>query len=481
MNRWLSRWLTAPVLCVVLWSAGLAQQRPDRSHPPAIGPTPQLHLPTVQKRTLSNGVPVWVVETHEVPLVQVNLVVMAGNSDDPTGSFGLANITAAMLDEGAGNRSPLQLADSIEFLGASLSTNSTFDASSVRLNVPVARLQDALPLMADVALRPTFPEKELNRLRDERLTALIQARDDASAVASTAFARVVFGSVNRYGTGATGTEASLKSFTPQKLKDFHAAMYRPTNAMFIVVGDVNVATAVPLLERNFGGWRSQGNVTRASLPPVQPPEHQIVIVDMPSAAQSQIRIGGIGVPRSTPEYFPILVMNTILGGSFTSRLNQNLREQHGYSYGVSSRFEMRRSAGPFVAGGGVQTDKTSEGLKEFFNELNGIAKPVGADELEKARQYIALGYPSDFETIGDLSARLEELAVYNLPNDYFDRYIPNVLAVTADAVTKAATTYVQPNKFVVVVAGDRKAIEPGVRALNLAPIRFMSVDEVVGK
>ena len=473
------RWLTPFILCAVLWTAGFAQQRPDRSHPPATGPTPQLHLPPIQKRMLSNGIPVWIVETNEVPLVQVNLVVMAGNSDDPAGSFGLANLTAAMLDEGAGDRSALQLADSIEFLGASLSTTSTFDASSIRLNVPVARLQDALPLMADVALRPTFPEAELKRIREERLTALLQARDDASAVASMAFARVVFGPMHRYGTGATGTEASLKSFTPQNLRDFHGSMYRSTNARFIVVGDVTAATALPLLEKNFGAWRSQANVARAALPAVQPPESQVVIIDMPSAAQSQIRIGGIGVARSTPDYFSILVLNTILGGSFTSRLNQNLREQHGYSYGVSSRFDMRRSAGPFLTGGGVQTDKTSEALREFFNELNGIAKPVEADELDKARKYVALGYPSDFETIGDLSARLEEQVVYNLPNDYFDRYIPNVLAVTPDAVMKAATTYIQPKKFVVVIAGDRKVIEPGVRALNLAPIRFMNVDEVV--
>ena len=476
--------IRAIVVCIVslaLLTTVLAQQRPDRSHPPATGAAPQIHLPPIQKRTLSNGVPVWIVESHEVPLVQVNLVVMAGNGDDPTGLFGLANLTAAMLDEGAGNRSALELADSVEFLGASLSTTSTFDSSSVRLNVPVGRLPEALPLMADVVLRPAFPEKELNRLREERLTALLQARDDAPSVATAAFARTVFGPAHRYGAGATGTEASLKAFTPQTLRDFHAAMYQPANAMFIVVGDVTATAVLPQIEKSFSSWRGRGSVTRPSLPQPPPLENKVVIVDMPSAAQSQIRIGGVGVPRSTPEYFPLVVLNTILGGSFTSRLNQNLREQHGYSYSVSSRFDMRRTAGPFLAGGGVQTDKTAEGLKEFFNELNGISKPVGAEELQKAKSYITLGYPSDFETIGDLSARLEEMAVYNLPADYFDRYIPNIQAVTADAVMKAAATYIQPGKFVTVVAGDRKVIEPGIRSLNLGQIRVMSVDEVVGK
>lgn len=200
---------------------------------------------------------------------------------------------------------------------------------------------------------------------------------------------------------------------------------------------------------------------------------------MPSAEQSQIRIGWVGVPRSTPDYFPLQVLNTILGGSFTSRLNQNLREQHGYSYGASSRFDMRLSAGPFQAGAGVQTDKTAEALREFFNELNGITAPVRAEELVKAKNYIALGFPSEFETTGDLSSQLEERVVYHLPEDYFARYIANIQTVTAEAVLRVARTYIQPKRFAVVVVGDRKVIEPSIRALNLAPVRVMTVDEVL--
>ena len=206
---------------------------------------------------------------------------------------------------------------------------------------------------------------------------------------------------------------------------------------------------------------------------------QVVIVDMPSAEQSQIRIGWVGVPRSTPDYFALQVLNTVLGGSFTSRLNQNLREEHGYSYGASSRFDMRLSAGPFLAGAGVQTDKTAESLKEFFKELNAIGTPIGADELTKAKNYLALGFPSDFETIGDLSARLEEMVVYKLPDNYYADYVAKIQAVTAADVQKAAATYIQPGKFAVVVVGDQKTIEPGIRALNLAPVRALSVDEVL--
>jgi predicted Zn-dependent peptidase len=207
----------------------------------------------------------------------------------------------------------------------------------------------------------------------------------------------------------------------------------------------------------------------------------ITIVDMPGAAQSQIRIGWVGVPRSTPDYFTLEVLNTILGGSFTSRLNQNLREEHQYSYGASSRFDMRLSAGPFQAGAGVQTDKTSEALREFFNELNGIVTPVGADELTKAKNYVALSFPSEFETSGDLSSKMEEMVVYGLSDRYFEQYVDNIQAVTSAAVQKAAATHIQPKRFAVVVVGDRKVIEPGIRALNLGPVRVMSVDEAVGQ
>jgi len=469
------------VALAAVWPIRLgAQQKPDRSKPPALGPVNRLTLPQIQKRTLANGLAVWLVESHEVPLVQVNLLVQAGSSDDPAGQFGVASMTAAMLDEGAGTRSSLEIADAVEFLGANLSTNASFDASAVRLNVPVRQLAQALPLMADVALRPTFPASELDRLRQERLTAIIQARDDPAAVIGPAFARVVFGTSHRYGTGAVGTSATIKAFTPAQLKAFHAAMYRPGNATLIVAGDVTMATIMPLLEKAFGAWAAEAPVSRTAVPAAtQLTARRITLVDMPKAEQSQVRIGWVGVARNTPDYFALEVLNTILGGSFTSRLNQNLREEHGYTYGASSRFDMRLSAGPFLAGAGVQTDKTSESLHEFFKELDGIGAPINAEELTKAKNYLALSFPGDFETIGDLAARLEELAVYKLPDNYYNQYVQNIQAVTAAQVQKAAATYIQPGKFAVVVAGDLKRIEPGVKALNLGPMSTLSVDEVL--
>jgi predicted Zn-dependent peptidase len=468
------------VVLLIGSATSFTQGRPDRSHAPALGPAPQLKIPPIQKLALANGLPVWIVEQHEVPLVQVNLVIHAGSGDDPANAFGLASFTAAMLDEGAGTRSALQIADEVEFLGAALSSNSSFDASGVRLNTPVRQLRPALALMADVALRPTFPAADVDRLRQERLTALLQAKDDAAAIAPLAFARVVFGSTHRYGTAATGTEATLKAITAAQMRAFHAARYRPSNATLIVAGDVTAAAILPQLEAAFGAWPKSAPVARTSVPLAgQSTAGQVTVVDMPSAEQSQIRIGWVGVPRSTPDYFPLVVLNTILGGSFTSRLNQNLREEHGYSYGASSRFDMRLSAGAFQAGAGVQTDKTAEALREFFKEFQGMASVVSEAELAKAKNYVALGFPSEFETISDLTAHLEEMAIYKLPDTYFSQYIANVQAVTAAAVQKAAATYIQPDKFAVVVVGDRKAIEAGVRALNLAPMRTVTVDEVL--
>ena len=206
---------------------------------------------------------------------------------------------------------------------------------------------------------------------------------------------------------------------------------------------------------------------------------QISLIDKPGAAQSQIQIGWIGVPRSTPDYFALRVLNTILGGSFTSRLNQNLREAHGYAYGASSAFEMRRGAGPFSAAAGVQTDKTAEALTEFFKELDAIRKPIPADEVEKAKSYLALLMPRNFETTESMAGSLATAFVYTLPADYFETFTQHVRAVTIADVQHAAERYIQPDKFAVVIVGDRKVIEPGVKALNLGPIKIVEASEVM--
>ncbi|MGE5244798.1 MAG: M16 family metallopeptidase [Betaproteobacteria bacterium] len=476
------RHVSIPFLVLAATVAVVAQQAPDRTHPPQPGPPPALHLPAVQKQQLSNGLRVWMVEQHKVPVAQVDLVVFSGAVDDPAGRFGVASLTAAMLENGAGSRSALEIADAIDFLGADLSTGSGIDSSAIRLHVPVARLADALPIMADVALRPTFPAAELDRLRRERLTSILQGREQPGTIASLAFTHVLYPPAHRYATPTFGTAAVVESLAIDDLRAFYQAAYRPDNAALIVTGDVTPATVMPLLEKSFGGWKPAGRpIAAPALPPAPEPRARTVyLVDKPGAAQSEIRIGWIGVARSTPDYFPLQVMNTMLGGSFSSRLNMNLREKHGYTYGAFSGFDMRVSAGPFTAAAAVQTDKTADALKEFFNELTGILQPIPADELSRARHYVALRFPAGFETTGDVSRRLEEQLVYHLPDDYFAKYVDDIEGVTAADVHRVAERYIQPSRFAVVVVGDRKAIEPGIEALKLGPIKVLTLDEIFG-
>ena len=481
MKKMLRMWRPALAgLVLVAASVTLAAQQPDRKQPPPLGPAPSLKLPAIQKQRLSNGLAVWIVEHHEVPLAQINLIVRSGSAADPIGKYGVGSLTAAMLDEGAGTRSSLDLADAIEFLGANLSTSSSFDASSIRMSVPVSKLAEALPLMSDIALRPSFPVSELDRLRKERLTGLLQARDNAGALIQLAFPRIVFGPTHRYGTSANGLPATIEALTVDDLKTFYRSHFRPDNATLLVVGDLAPATALPMLEKAFGNWKADGMAPLVADVPNAPQltKRQVYLVDKPEAAQSQIRIGWVGVSRSTPDYAVLEVLNTVLGGSFTSRLNQNLREKNGYAYGASSGFDMRLSAGPFLASAGVQTDKTADALKEFFNELNGIPTPVPPDELAKARNYVALGFPGEFETTGDMARKLEELVIYNLPDTTFSNFVPSVTAVTAADLQRAAARFIQPERMAVVVVGDLKLIEGPIRALNLGPITRVPVDSL---
>ena len=472
--------LTLVLMIAAAASTAYAQDKPDRSKPPAIGPAPSLKMPPIQKQKLSNGLAVWIVEHHEVPLAQVNMIVKSGSAADPIGKYGLGSLAAAMLDEGAGTRSALEIADALEFLGANLSTTSSFDYSAIRMSVPVSKLAEALPVMADITLRPTFPASELDRLKQERLTALLQARDNAAALIQLAFPRVVYGPTHRYGTSANGLPPAIESFGVADLQTFYRAHYRPENSTLLVVGDVTPASVMPMLEQAFGSWKGQGMAPLVAEVPMAPQlkTRQIYIVDKPDAPQTQIRIGWVGVPRSTSDYAALEVLNTILGGSFTSRLNQNLREEHGYSYGASSAFDMRLSAGPFFAAAGVQSDKSGESVKEFFNELTRIGTLVPEDELKKARNYVALGFPAEFETTGDLARKLEELVVYNLPDDTFTKFVSAVTSVTAADLQKLAARYIQPDKMAVVVVGDRRVIEGPIRQLNLGPVTFITIDEL---
>ena len=471
----MGRWAVVAAAALLTASSGcLTAQAVDRSKPPTLGPAPALKLPAIQTATLPNGLTLAVVEMHKVPVVDVQVLVDAGAARDPADLPGLATFTALMLQQGAGTRAALDVADEAAFLGAQLNTTATADGAVASLHVPRRRLEAALDLFADVVLRPTFSDSEVARQRELRGAQLVQQRDEPVAVANVAFPAIVYGPAHPYGHPLNGTDAATAALTRDRVAGFYRAYYRPNGARVLMVGDITLAQARGLVAARFGAWQ-QGDVPELAggTAPAPPSTRAVYLIDKPGAAQSVIRIGHIGPARSTPDWYALEVLNTILGGAFTSRLNQNLRETHGYTYGAFSQFAARRLAGAFVALASVVTAKTDSSLVEFLKELRRIREePVPDGELAKAKAYLALGLPGDFETTGGAAARFRDVLGYRLPLDYYDRYIERIGAVTAADVQRVARQYIDPDHFDIVVVGDKAQIEAGIKALNEGPIVY---------
>ncbi|HEX8363107.1 MAG TPA: pitrilysin family protein [Longimicrobium sp.] len=440
----------------------------DRKAVPPAGPAPAITFPAVQQRTLANGLRVYVVERRNVPLATMRLVVDAGAAAEPAGRGGLALLTAEMLDEGTATRSALQIADELELLGAELSTSGGYDIASVTLNTLSRNVRPALGILADVVARPAFAAAELERVRGQRLTGLIQQQDQPVTLANREFAARVFGGAHPYGRPLEGTAETVRQLAPGDLRAFHQQFYRPGSARLIVVGDVRAAELIPQIETAFAGWTG-GAAQPVSYPAAPQPQAgtRVYLIDKPGAAQSEVRIGHLGVARSHPDHFPLLVLNAILGGQFTSRINLNLRENKGYTYGARSGWTQRREPGPFTAQAGVQTPVTKESLVEFMRELEEIrgTRPVTEQELDFARASLIRSEPLRSETNAQIAARLEELVLYGLPMDYYSTYNQRIQAVTRDDVQRVAQRYLSPDKFAVVVVGDRSKVEAGLREL----------------
>jgi predicted Zn-dependent peptidase len=456
----------------------LGAQTFDRTNPPVLGPPPKVSLPPIVTRELPNGLKLMIVEHHELPIADFILLVGSGGTSESAGKMGVANLTAAMLREGTTTRQSLEIADQMAFLGVRLNSGSNWESSTLSLHTPTAQLDSSLALFADIALRPSFPANEFDRIKQTRLTELLQLRDQGPAIANIAYPAIVYGGSHPYGARLLGTEETVKGLSVADLQSFYASNFRPNNSTLIVVGDVTPAQIEQKVNQYFGSWQ-RGNVTPVtySEPPKAGPT-TIYLIDKPGAAQSSFRIATVGVPRSTRDYFALTVMNTILGGSFTSRLNNNLRETKGYTYGARSQFDMRRSAGPFIASAEIVAAKTDSALIEFMKELNAIRQSVPAEELSKAKRYLQLALPADFETTQQIAGALVPVAMYGLPLDYYNNYVQNIEAITSADVERVARQYVNPGSLAVVIVGDRKSIEPTLRAVNIGPI---SVRDMTGR
>lgn len=445
-------------------------QTVDRSKPPTLGPPPKVSLPPVVTRQLPNGLKLMIVEQHELPLADFVLVLGGGGTRDPMNKGGVANLTSSMLTEGTTSRSALEIADQIAFLGIGLGAGSSWDASTVNLHTPTSQLDSALALFADVVLHPAFRTEDFDRVKKNRLTSLVQLKDRPTAIADQAYASILYGASHPYGHNLLGTEASVSGMAVADLQSFYASSFAPNNATLIVVGDVTPAQVEQKISKLFASW-PKGNVTPFTFTDApKAGATTVYLIDKPGAAQSSFRIGSVGVPRSTKDYFALSVMNTILGGTFTSRLMQNLRETHGYTYGARSRFDMRQSAGPFTASAEVVAAKTDSALVEFMKELNAIRDTVPTVELNKAKRFMQLSMPGDFETTQQIANQLIPVVLYGLPLDYYNSYVANIDKVTQADVQRVARQYINPANLAVVIVGDRKTIEAGIKAVNTGPI-----------
>jgi zinc protease len=443
---------------------------------PKGGPDPKFSLPAIEKSKLSNGLNVWVVQQHELPIVSMNLVVNAGGVLETADKSGVASMTAAMLTQGTKTRSALDISNTLQSIGAQVNGGASWDNSGVSMQTITKNLDKSLDVFADVVKNAAFPDSEFQTLKRRTLASFIQRRSSNTAVAGVVYDRVLYGN-QPYGRQLTGDEKTVKGIDRGDLVKFYEANYRPNNATLIVVGDVQPADIKARLEKAFAGWQP-GEVRAAEIGEVRmAAQPAIYIVDKPGAAQSSVNIGLVGIDRANPDYYAVQVMNSILGGSGTARLFMNLREDKGYTYGAYSRFQYRRGAGPFAAYGEIQTISTKEAVQEFLKELNGIrgGRPITQQELEVNKQSFIRRFPSGFETVGGVSNQLASLVTYGLPDSYFNDYIAKINAVTIDDVNRVANKYLDPDKMAIVIVGDRKVIEPGLKELG-RPITILDTE-----
>ncbi len=452
----------------------------DRSKKPVLGPEPGMVLPQLQRATLSNGLKVILAEVHKTPLVQVNLLVRGGWSADQKGRYGTASFAMRLQDEGTKTRTALQISDEAQGLGAQLNTGSSLDNCTVSLNALKARLDPSLDLFADVVLNPSFPTDEIERQRKQVLGNILQEKKRPVQMGLRILPGLLFTADHPYSQPLTGsgTEEVVRSLGQQDLTGFHSTWFKPNNATLVVVGDITLAEITPKLEKAFAGWRT-GSVPAIQLPQVaQPKAMTVYIVDKPDAAQSVLLGAHLAPPKNDPTDVPFEVLNSVLGGEFTSRINMNLREEKGYTYGASTFQFASRGQGLFVAFTQVRTDVTKESIAELMKELRDIrsTRLVTKAELQKAQDNLVMQLPGEFESLGEIAGLVNQLVTYELPENYLQNYPQTVRGTSIESLTQLAKQRVLPEQMVLVVVGDRKVVEPKVRELNLGPIEFLDAD-----
>ena len=453
----------------------------DRSAPPPAGEVHPFHFPRFVRRRLPSGVVAYAARLPGVPLASVELLAAAGAQHDPAGREGLATLTAALLDEGAAGRSAMEIAGSVERLGGQLGTGADWDSGYAGILILSRHLEAGLRLLSEVATAPTFPEAEVERLRRQRLTELLRRRHQPAAIADEQLAAAIYqGTV--YAHSPLGTEAAISSLQRDEMLSFYRRRYRLPEAILIAVSDVEpeallaAAHAALAASPAAAGAGDEAAYAAAWGPPdIRPaplPGLRAVVADRPGAAQTELRLGHAAVPRAHPDFITLAFLNTLLGGKFTSRINLNLRERHGYTYGAASRFSGRLGPGPFVVSAAVATESAGAAAREVLSELRRIRdEPVTREEMEETRSYMLGVFPYTVQGMGDVARRLADIAVYGLPDDYYERYLRTIASLSRTDLQEAARRHLDPDRLALVAVGPADPLRRQLEGLGEIVVR----------
>lgn len=444
----------------------------NRSLRPPAGPLPPLRLPEIVRFRLSNGLAVWVSESHAVPEVAIRLLVEAGAGAEPPEQAGAADLTARLLSEGAGERDAMEMAAWLDQLGASFGASVHYEGSVLSMHLVSEVLPDALDFLAAASRAPRFEEAEVERVRSERLDQLERQLDEPAIVADHALIEAVYGS-HLYGRPAGGQPETVRELGADTVRNFHRSCYGARDGALLVCGDLRPAELREALEIRFGDW--DPGAGRPQTPPA--PERtvgagQVVLIDRPGSPQAEVRVGGVGLPFGANDFYAATLTNAILGGLFNSRVNLNLREDKGWTYGARTHFRFRRDRGPFVARTAVETRVTAAAFVEILDEIEGlVACPPGAEELRLAKYALTLSLPLQFETAGQVGQKLVRQIAYDLPEDYWERFRERIEAVQREEIVEVARRHLRREDLVLVAVTEAAAVRRQLEALGPVEVR----------
>jgi zinc protease len=485
--HYILRRTAAGVALVAAGAGSLVAQQPkaptkpaafDRSAIPAPGTTPELRVPTWASMKLTNGAQLVVSPRHNLPLVSFNInLVGGGNQYDPPNKPGVGEFAGAMLTEGTTTKSGDDISNALQLLGTGVRIGVGGEEGTISFTATTDKVERVLQIVEDMLVNPSFPNEAIERYRARRIVGLTQAKDRTTAIAARVFPKVLYTEAHPYGRSVT--EQSVSAITRDDIVNFAKSYFTPGHAIITVVGDVEPEAVRAMVERVLAPWNSGGAMPSFNYPPVNAPKATaIYLVDKPGAAQSSFIIGLPGPARSTSDYYALEVLNTMLGGMFQSRLNANIREQKGYSYGVNSLFNYGKGPGSFEAGGEIVTAKSDSALIEFMKELRGIrgARPITDEELKTAEDNLVQGLPQNFSSVRAVNGSISDIYIEDLPQDYYQTYTQHVRAVTKDDVARVANKYIDVDHLAIVIVGDRKEIEAPIKATGIAPVVLLNVN-----